>query len=222
MAGEKLMRRSRTGLCRKRRGLALGMVLVTLLVGGAFVAVAFLVVNNLFFSSQSIIDRFSLYNEAQDGLEIGKSWLRNAILADDRIPRWEAPNASNILNPADVSTNYEILIVKTLSGDAGEFTYKKGETKITVRIYDTNYTPGAGLVNSYRQGFPPQGYPFPAEGEESLHQSSSYASSNRGEGFSGSGSEGAGDRNTVLIRSTATDGRNRHSRTVESFLIVRK
>lgn len=222
MAGEKLMRTLGRPIYR-RRGIALPLALITLLVGGALIGAAFFVVTNLFFTSKGITDQERLYSAAMDGLERGKLWIRETGTREGRLPRWDAPNAQGILESGDLAGSYNILLVMPVSGDAVTFDtpqvhYSSSGMNVNVRIYDMDYSPGGGLDSGYLPGFPPSMSEVET-GIRSESQTSSYAGSNRGEGTAGAGAGGAAQYGFYLIRSTAEfDGK---SKTVEQAVIVR-
>lgn len=214
----------------RKKGIALPLVLVTLLVGGALVGAGFFVVTNFFYSSKGMVDSARLYSAAMDGLERGKLWIRLKGSQEGRLPRWDAPNTLGILEPGEINTSetpkekgYQRLLAMPVSGDAVSYEnpqvhYSSSRIEIKVRIYDMDYTPGGGLDSKHLPGFPPK-LRVSETGINSENQASTYAGSNRGEGTAGTGAGGMPQYGFYLIRSTAEfDGK---STTVEQAVIVR-
>ena len=203
----------------RRRGMALPMVLVTLLLGAVLVYVTFDVVSNLFSSSENVVNYVQLYNAAQDGIEKGKVWIFQACDDDAKLPRWESGNQLGNLVKADLDDGYDVLLVKKLNDsgvtgrtypdgkDVAYWTYSSGSIEVEVKIYDMGY--GADLSDSEKKDvynewdkFPPQLIYEASGGETSARMTSTYSGSNRGEGSTGEN----GDVNLgyYLIRSKAS------------------
>jgi hypothetical protein len=72
---------------RKNKGMALGLVLLLVLAGFAFVGVSSYVVTNMFTTSQSVTAKTRLYNAAQSGIEWGlqQIWVQSADLNVDPV-----------------------------------------------------------------------------------------------------------------------------------------
>ncbi len=184
-------------------------------------------INNYFFTAAHNVLGLKVYNAAEGGLERGKAWIREKTLQDGQIPRWNCPNAYGLLRQSDLDSYqsahpsgnaFDILLVRSTSGDLGQFSYSVNGISVSVHIFDMNYAPDGNI--SYKRGFPPRGNRLDTGSEQSMHQSSSYAGSNRSEGFSGSGTEGTGDESYLLIRSTASS--RQRNRTVETVVVARK
>ncbi len=184
-------------------GFALPMVLVILVLGGVLVSVTYNIVNNLVASSTNVVEKVELYNAAVDGLEKGKIWIRGTMSADGQLPRWEADNPFGELNRDNLSGgNYDVLKVRDIDGNLPNINYSIGQVAVTVDIYDMDWRIGLDIESDdYIAGFPPR-LDYTYEVAMSLHQGSSYAGANRGEGSVGGG--GSISLGFYLIRSTAT------------------
>jgi len=179
--------RQASPVIKKREGMALALVLVTLLVGGALIAVSLVLVENMFYTSSEITERIQLYNAAQDGIERGKEWIFETTRTEEVLPRWVCPSdLTGTLQVGQVpGGDYSILLAMDLSGNSCNLSYSLGPANVTVEVYDMSYRPGSGLADEYVSGFPPS-MRFDFDGLFSEHMASTYSTSNRGEGSSGS------------------------------------
>lgn len=189
----------------KRRAIALPLVLVIVLVGGALVAAAFYITENYYSSSKQAVTSARLYNAAVSGIEEGKGWIyKNMKLG--HIPRWTDEDGDGMLSESDKPTGakyiYEALIAKVSSADEGVFdiTTEDG-IKLHVVVYDLAYEPHPDLTDDYEKGFPPRIRPQLEEGSSVVRPS--YAVAGRGVGSTGEGAPGS-DIGVYLIRCTAT------------------
>jgi len=189
----------------KRRAIALPLVLVIVLVGGALVAAAFYITENYYSSSKQTVTSARLYNAAVSGVEEGKGWIyKNMKLG--HIPRWTDEDGDGMLSAADKPTGakyiYEALIAKVSSTDKGVFdiTMEDGIV-LHVVVYDLAYEPHPDLTDDYEKGFPPRIRPQLEEGNYVVRPS--YAVAGRGGGSTGEGAPGS-DIGVYLIRCTAT------------------
>lgn len=178
------------------------MVLVALLLGSVLVAVTYEVVNNLWSSSRNVVEKVELYNAAVEGIEKGKIWLRQTAKADGYLPSWEASNPYGEITHSDLTGgSYNILLVKDIDGNLPGIDYTKGNINVTIEIFDMSYMIGNDVQSDdYISGFPPRLY-YEYTVPTSMHQGSTYAGSNRGEGSTGSGT--AISLGYYLIRSQA-------------------
>lgn len=189
----------------KRRAIALPLVLVIVLVGGALVAAAFYITENYYSSSKQTVTSARLYNAAVSGIEEGKGWIyKNMKLG--HIPRWTDEDGDGMLSESDKPTDaeyiYEALIAKVSSTDEGVFdiTMEDGIV-LHVVVYDLAYEPHPDLTDDYEKGFPPRIRPQLEEGSSVVRPS--YAVAGRGRGSTGEGAPGS-DMGVYLIRCTAT------------------
>jgi len=231
MEGEELMKNKTL----KKKGFALPLVLVVLLVGALLVSLTFEIVGNLFSSSRYVVEDVEMYNAASDGVEQGKAWILNAREEDGRLPRWEATDPGGELVSGDLTGTgedvYDVLLVRKLNSstlpgwnypDGSQVAhgiYSQGHVQVRVRIFDMGYTVGSGVDEEYVPGFPPRLVYDAGEVEGmSARMGPTYATSNRGEGTTGSGFESV-ELGYYLIRSTATFEDN--EKTVEEAVILR-
>ncbi len=230
MEGEELMKNKTL----KKKGFALPLVLVVLLVGALLVSLTFEIVGNLFSSSRYVVEDVEMYNAASDGVEQGKAWILNAREEDGRLPRWEATDPGGELVSGDLTGTgedvYDVLLVRKLNSstlpgwnypDGSQVAhgiYSQGHVQVRVRIFDMGYTVGSGVdKDDYETGFPPKMLYSAGEAAMSQHMGSSYASSNRGEGSVG---EGSGvNLGYYLIRSEASF--EEQTRKVDQAVIIR-
>jgi hypothetical protein len=207
--------------CSGRKAFALPLVLIVLLVGSVLVAVTFDVVMGLFSSSRHVVEDVELYNAASDGIEQGKAWLLKAIQLDAILPRWQDPDGDNRLtegNLEDTDPGYDVLIVES-SSESADLSIYRDNISVNVKIYDMDYSAGSDLDEEYVPGFPPRLVYDAGEVEGmSARMGPTYATSNRGEGTIGSGSESV-ELGYYLIRSSATFEDN--EKTIEEAVILR-
>ena len=215
-----------------RRAFALPLVLIVLLVGSVLVAVTFDVVVGLFSSSRYVVEDVELYNAASDGIERGKAWLfearQEARETDGSLPRW----SGNVLTASDLDPDgYDVLLVSksnnsTFPGwnypdgsQVAHGVYTMEQMQVRIKIFDMDYSADPDLDKEYIPGFPPRLVYDAGEVEGmSARMGPTYATSNRGEGTTGSGSESV-DLGYYLIRSTATFEDN--EKTIEEAVILR-
>ena len=136
---------------RKRRGMALPLVILLVIVGFVFVGVGAYVVRNLFWSSQGVVIESKLYNAAQSGIEWGMAliWTHKDQIESDRIT-----SADNL---DDIRVRIDDYTPGTTTGPllaAGQ-TPPEVDSRITVTVsfLDTNYELAAGASAA---GFPPR------------------------------------------------------------------
>ena len=152
----------------KRRAIALPLVLVIVLVGGALVAAAFYITENYYSSSKQTVTSARLYNAAVSGIEEGKGWIyKNMKLG--HIPRWTDEDGDGMLSAADKPTGaeyiYEALIARVSSTDEGVFDITTEDGIVLhVVVYDLAYEPHPDLTDDYEKGFPPRIRPQLEEG----------------------------------------------------------
>lgn len=210
----------------RKRGIALPMVLVTLLLGAVLVYVTFDVVSNHFSSSENVVNDVQLYNAAQDGIEKGKVWLLKARADDNKLPRSGQTTIAKSDLGGSEEDYYKVLIVEDDAGTSADFTVSEQNISVRVRIYDMDYSLDPGMdsddikeIYNTAKGFPPILVFDAGESEGmSTRMWQSYASSNRGEGTTGSGAEVI-KLGYYLIRSTAAF--EDKTKTVEEALVLR-
>jgi hypothetical protein len=177
-----------------RRAIALPLVLVVLLVGGAFVAAALYMTENYYSSARQMVTGTRLYNAAVSGIEIGKAWIYENVKSG-KIPHWEDKDGDGIL-----SYVYEALLAKIGMADSGVFEeITEDGIKLHIVVYDLVYEPDPDL--NYERGFPPR--IRPQVDDISAVTGPSYPSANRvGSGVERTMEEG--DMAIYLIRCIAT------------------
>ena len=190
---------------KKRRAIALPLVLVIVLFGGALVAAAFYITENYYSSAKQTVTSTRLYKAAVSGIEGGKGWIyKNMKLG--HVPRWTDDDGDGMLSAADKPAGakyiYEALIARVSSTDKGVFDITTEDGIVLhVVVYDLAYEPHPDLTDDYEKGFPPCIRPQLEEGSYVVR--SSYAVTGRGRGFTGEGAPGS-DIGVYLIRCTAT------------------
>jgi uncharacterized membrane protein (DUF485 family) len=127
---------------RKRRGMALPLVILLVIVGFVFVGVGAYVVRNLFWSSQGVVIESKLYNAAQSGIEWGMEqiWANKDQIESDTITSVDAIE--------DLRVRLDDLSSGTANGAivaSGGYAYP-GDTNVSVSVLllDCNYTLKAG------------------------------------------------------------------------------
>ena len=183
----------------REKGFGLPLVLVVLVFGAFMVYVTFGIVENLFSTSTIVVDKVELYNAALDGVERAKAWIVEVRRTQGSLPRWEANNPYGELRSGEPYSN---LLVRDPTGTLPDLN-ENGDIQVTVEIYDMDYQIGIDLdSDDYEAGFPPRMRYDYDELSSSLHQASTYAGTNRGEGSTGAG--GGIQLGFYLIRSIAT------------------
>ena len=193
---------------KKRRAIALPLVLVIVLVGGALVAAAFYITENYYSSAKQTVTSTRLYNAAVSGIEEGKGWIYKNIKSG-KVPRWMDEDGDGMLSESDKPTGaeyiYEALIARVSSTDKGVFDITTEDGIVLhVVVYDLAYEPASDLLkddSEYEKGFPPRIRPQLEEGSSVVRPS--YAVAGRGGGSTGEGAPGT-DIGVYLIRCTAT------------------
>ena len=190
---------------KKRRAIALPLVLVIVLVGGALVAAAFYITENYYSSAKQTVTNTRLYNAAVSGIEEGKGWIYENMKLG-KVPRWMDEDGDGMLSESDKPTGaeyiYEALIARVSSTDKGVFDITTEDGIVLhVVVYDLAYEPASGLTDDYEKGFPPRIRPQLEEGSSVVRPS--YAVAGRGGGSTGEGAPGT-DIGVYLIRCTAT------------------
>lgn len=186
-----------------RRAIALPLVLVVLLVGGALVTAALYMTENYYSSARQMVTGTRLYNAAVSGIEIGKAWIYENVKSG-KIPHWEDKDGDGILSsddrPDSAAYVYEALLAKIGMADSGVFEeITEDGIKLHIVVYDLVYEPDPDL--NYERGFPPR--IRPQVDDISAVTGPSYPSANRvGSGVERTMEEG--DMAIYLIRCIAT------------------
>lgn len=208
------------GFSRRKRGMALPITLIVLLVAGAMVAISLYLIENMAITTKMKTDDELRLNAATAGIEIGKQWVVNSILDDRHIPRRQSSDdvTSSDIIPGD--TKFEYLFAVDKNSNPLNENHTIENVPVTVFVYDLTYTV-RGTDVEFLAGIPPRMYEDPSEsaGEgSSIVARQGYLSSNRGSG----GSEGGTtyvENGFYLVRSTAT--LNGISKTVEQAVRMR-
>lgn len=155
MGVEKSMREFESKLsaiCKQRRGMALPLVILLVIVGFVFVGVGAYVVQNLFWSSQGVVIESKLYNAAQSGIEWGMAqiWENKDNIEADIISSADSLDGTNgiwvrkdnlgagVATSENMKIGYGILLPETGSG-----------ITLSVKLYDCNYSlaPNVTIAN---------------------------------------------------------------------------
>lgn len=183
------------------------LVLLVMLIGGAFVYVAFTMAENAHNSSMNMVTQDRLYNAAQSGLEFGKARLLEYYKADD-------------LERGSMGTPSELDDIRAKDGsgtviDTTDVPEPDSRIGITVSILSCNYTP----PTTYIDRLPPvwNGGEGSGVGSSSLSGvgSSGFIDPNRN--LLGNGADGSA---AFVIRSTATFAEDNRSTEVETMVVI--
>jgi len=139
---------------RRRKGFALGLVLIVMIVLIAMSAIIMDLTTNYTSSSQSVIDNEKLMNAAQSGLESGKAWLlehRSELDFEQR---------ENVDDLSDIRARYDNSGTMTYYTN---YIYSDPEITVNVDIYYCNYVP-SGSVDPVSEDLPPVYEKFLASG----------------------------------------------------------
>lgn len=173
----------------KRKGAALALSLVVLLVGGVLVAVSLYITENMMATTRMKTEDELRLNAALAGAEKGKKWLMDEMAAGNTPSR---PASGDI---AAFSPGYPELLVTP------PITFTQGDTEVEVRIFDLYYTYTNAL--KFEAGMPPR--ILQVQKPDSLRERPSYDSSNAAEGTPGAATPGdSSSSGTYLVRSDAT------------------
>lgn len=193
---------------RRSSGMVLILVLIVLLIGGAFVYVAFDIANNSHTSSMNMVTEDRLYNAAQSGLEFGKARLWEYFKADDlNMDSMGTPVSLASLNAED-SSNTDL--------PTSDVPQPGGGITLEVIIVSCNYDAPA----SYIEGLPPvwDGGQGAGVGSSSLSGvgSSGFIDPNRN--LQGNGAEGSSG---FVIRSRATFAEDNRKAEIETMVVMK-
>jgi hypothetical protein len=140
----------------RRPGFALPTVLVIMLAGLGLVTTAFFLANNLFSTTQSVVQQKKLYISAQSGISAAEAWLL-ANTTDKSFPDYDLAadlSASGVVSSKTIkgiSVPFGNLVA-VASGDQGVFRFEQEGTTVTTFIYRVDYP----NVPSYTTGIPPR------------------------------------------------------------------
>jgi hypothetical protein len=170
---------------RKKRGMALPLTLIVLLVAGAMVAVSLFLIENMTITTKMKTDDELRMNAALAGVEIGKELLIKSISEENYLPRREnfsLPVSSKDIDTADSVFSFLVARDKNNKPLRSTGTLKEN-LSVDVLVYDMAFEPETGV--KFVAGMPPRMRdvwdPSDREGQ-SIIQGQSYASSNRGGG----------------------------------------
>ncbi len=187
----------------RRRGFVLPLALIVMILGIVLVTVALDISYNQYSSTSNVVDEVDLYQAALDGSERGKSWLRETIVSDDALPDWGGSWSPPPEDPDDPEKYLEDLLV-TPSKQPLTPEVSIADVVLKVYVYDLNYSDVS--AGDFRNRFPPR---MVAESEQargfSAKMTSTYVTSNRGEGSTGTMSESVPVA-FYMIRSVARQG----------------
>jgi hypothetical protein len=131
---------------KKRKGMALPLVILLIVVGFVFVGVGAYVVRNLFWSSQGVVVESKLYNAAQSGIEWGMAqiWTNKDNIEADLITSVDSLDDIRVRIDnlgTGVGTDFLADGVPLPETDSG--------ITLTVTLLDCNYSlaPGATVAN---------------------------------------------------------------------------
>lgn len=194
----------------KRKAMALPLTLVILLFGSVLVATAFYIVQNMYSTSRHSVTHTELYNAAQTGIEVGKTYLwENDLKTDPR--HYDGDDIKTVYIQAEDGT-----VIGPLHPDTGP------NIETIVEILDCNYEFAGTWDAEDREKLPPHWVGGegtvpdaeigPPEGTSVIIDPSRLF--NLGGG-------GAGQRRYV-IRSTARHDDSDMEVTIETMVVVRK
>ena len=195
-------------MLHRRRGFALGLVLIVMIVLIGLSAVIMDITTNYAGTSRSVVEREELFNAAQSGVEWGKAWL---------VENREANNLDlDVANDGNQVNNLDEIKATLKDGTIyGDYSYSHSDIDVNLAIYKCNYVP-SGTIDPVEDDFPPV-YGL-------------YGASGSGSGNSGIGTSGFIDPNRNLlgfgetgsvfvIRSEATF--ENKSTEIETMVVVR-
>ena len=222
MTGVRLYNRSRYA---SRRGMALAVSLIVLLVAGMMVGVSMYLVENMMGTTQMKINDEVLLNAALSGVEKGKELLFQKKETDKALPRRSDPETG--IAGADLKPPFDVLKV-----DVGGTTFTTPEgVQVDFVVYDLDYSIEEGEeIPDFEKGIPPiitfvsgggGGGSSDIEATSSQASWQSYTAINRSGGpYDNDPVEGAGSiaSNAYLVRSTATY--KEFSKTVEQAIAL--
>lgn len=143
----------------RRRGFALPTVLVIMVAALGLVTTAFFLANNLFSTTQSVVQQKKLYISAQSGISAAEAWLL-ANTSGDSFPDYDALadlSPSGVLS-SKVIKGVEVPfgnLVAVTSGDQGVLTFDQDGSRVTAVVYRTDY-PNVPSYSSAASFFPPR------------------------------------------------------------------
>lgn len=207
-----------------RRGMALPLTLIVLLVAGSMVGVSLFIIENMTTTTKMQTDDELRMNAALAGIEQGKQWVITRVSGGD-IPRRKDADGDDVVTSADISAAaasppFSYLVAYDKDDTPGTLNFTMENANVGVVIYDLAYKAGTGTTFSV--SMPPEMRSLWNENlldGMSAIQSQSYASTNRG-GSSGGGTSIMGELGFYLIRSTAS--LNAIEKTIEQSVVMRK
>ncbi|MFA0888970.1 MAG: hypothetical protein ACC613_07740 [Synergistales bacterium] len=128
---------------KRRRGMALPLVILLVIVGFVFVGVGAYVVRNLFWSSQGVVIESKLYNAAQSGIEWGMA------LIWERKDNIEADLITSVDSLDDIRARMDNLgsgVGTDYLEDEKALPETDGNITLTVTLLDCNYSLAAGAT----------------------------------------------------------------------------
>lgn len=208
---------------KRKKGMALPLTLIVLLVAGAMVAVSLFLIENMATTTKMKTDDELRLNAAIAGVERGKQWVVGHVL-DGKIPRRKDSDGDSLVSSADVSNPKSTqpfgYLISFVESDEGYLTFTEDNVDVKVWIYDLAYEPASDF--SFVQNLPPQMRDFWQSdflNGMSAVQTQSYASSNRG-GAAGGGGTLEAEFGAFLIRSRSS--LNGIEKVVEQSVVMRK
>jgi hypothetical protein len=137
----------------KRKGMALGLVILLVVVGFVFVGVGAYVVRNLFWSSQGVVVESKLYNAAQSGVEWGMAqlWKNKDNIEADLITEVKSLDGSDGIWAREDNADEGTFYTSTTKMIGYGVALPETDSGITleVKLYDCNYSlaPGVTVAN---------------------------------------------------------------------------
>lgn len=170
----------------RRHGFVLPLALIVMVLGIVLVSVALDIAHNQYSSTANVVDEVDLYQAALEGIEQGKIWLRDAVESQGALPEMQGTWTPTENGDSD---DYFNSLLITVSGDTSRTAsvfqdLRYGGASLKVYVYDLSFSGVA--VGDFADGFPPR---MAAVSEQahgfSARMTSTYVTSNRGEGSTG-------------------------------------
>lgn len=192
---------------RGKRGMALPLTLIVLLVAGAMVAVSLYLIENMAMTTKMKTDDELRMNAAAAGLERGKQWIVESFTVDKYIPKRD--DSDQLVTSSDMSgaltsnPKFDFLVAQNKAGSPGVLDGTVEGVTYKAVVYDLTYRAADGVT--FVAQMPPEmrflWSDSALEGMSAI-QGQNYASSNRGGSHGGPGSV-EGEYGFYLVRSTS-------------------
>lgn len=208
----------------EKKGMALPLTLIVLLVVGGIVAVSLYLIENMTITTKMKTDDELRLNAAITGLERGKQWIVKSITEDMHIPRRKDEDqlvtSSDMTTSLNTSPKFDFLVALDKNKNEGLLTGVVEGVSYSSVVYDLTYRAADGV--SFVAEMPPEMHYLWSESAfegMSAVQGQNYASSNRGGSHGGPGTV-EHEYGFYLVRSTSV--LNNIEKVVEQGLRMRR